>query len=551
MAASLFTPDMIKEYNIIPWAQLFNQHQFYELLVFLDDYYHNHQSLVSDIVYDQLLNNYQQKFGSYNKIGSTPRTNVKTALPYHLGSLRKIKEQSEINNWIAKYNGPYLIEDKIDGATLLYTLTIINGQKVHNLYTRGDGNNGLDVSHLLAYLNLPKLDMGNSSSQKNPADNLNLSKLDMDNSSSQNIPADNLNLQKLDMDNSSSQNILAVRGEIVMTNDSFHKLGKEYKNPRNMTSGLINAKDSLNPTLVSELKFYAYRIMNSTDKPSIQMDILKSLGFLIPNTVLTNNISQDFLTSHMISRKQSASYDIDGLVVYNDHFEPFPANENPRHVVAFKMETDIVETVVIEVQWNASKDMLLKPRVHYQTVHLSGADLSHASGYNARFIVDNEIGPGAVIRLTQIGDIIPTILSVITPSVNGPQWPNKDDGQYGWNENGVELVLTMPSKQVIVKRLNHFLTTIGVQHFGGGRLKILVDAGLQSIDQLIRLQPHMMTSLPGIGQITSEQLCNDMQVKLNGISLDKLLTASGFFPGIGQKRFEALLQAYPQLLSMY
>lgn len=500
LSSDLFRVDMIDEKTIIPWSDIFDQHQLGELLHFLDDYYHNAQSLVSDVIYDKILSMYTHKFGPYQHIGSSPRcpSGKMTELPFYLGSLRKLKENDEVVNWVSKYKGPYLVEDKIDGLTLLL---VHQTQSPSKLFTRGKGYRGIDVSHLSPYLKLPNV----------------------------------------------NENV-SIRGEVVMTRDSYNKVGGEYKNARNMVSGIVNSKDSFNPILASELKFYAYRIMDSLDKPSIQTNILQKWGFLTPNPILTSTITKDTLTVHLSQREDQALYEIDGLVVYNDEHENYPDGDDPRHVMAFKMDTEIVETMVTEVVWNASKDMLLKPIVHYKSVYLSGADLSKASGYNAQFIINNHIGPGAVIRLTRSGGVIPRILSVVSPAPNGGQLPEIIHGAYTWNENKVEFVLLEATSQVAVKRLSHFLTTIGVQHFGPARVQTLVEAGIDTIDALLRLKPQMITGLPGIGQIISEQLCSDIKIKTTGMSLSCLMTASGFFSGIGQKRFDVILQTYPALL---
>ncbi len=136
----------------------FDIDEFRKLLSDLSNNYHNKtiknekdEITLEDNDYDSLLEIYRQKFGEeYNKIGFIPGGNIfKETLPKYMGSLNKIKTEEELNRWIKKYSGPYVITDKIDGISALY-----NGKK---LWTRGDGKVGTNISHILKYLNLPRI----------------------------------------------------------------------------------------------------------------------------------------------------------------------------------------------------------------------------------------------------------------------------------------------------------------------------------------------------------------------------------------------------------
>ena len=67
------------------------------------------------------------------------------------------------------------------------------------------------------------------------------------------------------------------------------------------------------------------------------------------------------------------------------------------------------EAKVLDVLWSASKDGFLKPRVKIEEVNIGGAKINYATGFNAKFIQDNKIGLGAVIKIIRSGDVIPKI----------------------------------------------------------------------------------------------------------------------------------------------
>jgi NAD-dependent DNA ligase len=499
-----FEPEEIDPDTIVEQALTLNHASFFALLKLLDDYYNNDASLIDDDIYNELVDIYEAKFRTqYKEVGAEPTGN-KVPLPYFLGSLRKIKNEAEITRWSAGYPGPYIVEDKIDGLTLLYTARLENGTVRRHLYTRGGGYNGLDVSHLLTHINIPQI-----------------------------TPPPGQEL--------------AVRGEVVMTRADFTAHGAGFKNARNLASGIVNAKKQFNPELARYLTFYAFRIVNQTNTPEQDIIRLSQMGFRVPNPVSVPTITPQWLEDYYKQREAIAPYEMDGLVVYQNVAEAYPYGESPRHVIAFKTLTSTAVTTVTEVRWHPSKDMLLKPVVHYQTVHLSGADLHKASGLNARFIVNNNVGPGAQILLTRSGATIPRILQVVTPAPGGPALPNPADyGNYTWNANGVEFVMTDANALVQARRLSHFLKTLRVKNAGPSRTLALVRAGILDVQTLLAMTPQQLAPILGPG--VAQKLYTDMHAAVVNAPPARIMDASNIFRGIGTTRFEDIFSAYPNFL---
>ena len=445
-----------------------------ELRKLIDKYseaYHNGESLISDEAFSLLLDQY----GNYDKIGADPLYN-KIDLPYFLGSLDKIKTEEEINKWKNKYKKPYLIEDKIDGLTLLY--------KSGELYTRGNGTKGMDVSHLLPYLNLEKIDF-------------------------------------------------FCRGEIVITKKDFEKYKNEYSNARNLVSGLINSKKVFKKEILKLLKFYAYRIMDSNDTPLNQLKELKNKGFLIPSYIEEENLNLDDLTSYLIERKEKAEYEMDGIVIYQNKKNI----DYSKNVIAFKINSEIAITKVTDIVWEASKNLLLKPVVYFEPVKLSGAILTKASGYNAKFIINNKIGLNSIISITRTGDVIPKIVDIIKES-DEMILPKE---KYHWNDNKVEFILDNSNDEVEVNRINHFIKVMNIKGIGPKRAKLYVDNGIL-LEDLINADKEI--NIKGIGDEIS-----NIQFKVKA-PLAKWMAASNIFQNIGERRFELILSIYPNLLEL-
>ena len=141
-------------------------------------------------------------------IGHKVKLKNKVNLDYWMGSMNKIKHESkDLNIWISKYKPPYNISDKLDGISAL----LIYNNNTIKLYTRGTADEGLDISNLIKYLNLPSYSTINEYCKKN------------------NIQGDN--------------NLIAFRGELIIKSDTFNKKWLcKYKNARNTVGGLVNSK---------------------------------------------------------------------------------------------------------------------------------------------------------------------------------------------------------------------------------------------------------------------------------------------------------------------
>ena len=125
-----------------------------EIINFLQDcdiaFFNTNKTLLNDDMYDLVKNylkNLDPKNAYFKRVGADEDTKVK--LPYWMGSLDKIKDDEKaINNWKKKYNGSAIVSDKLDGISCLFYK---NNENI-NIYTRGNGVEGQDITHLRNYI---------------------------------------------------------------------------------------------------------------------------------------------------------------------------------------------------------------------------------------------------------------------------------------------------------------------------------------------------------------------------------------------------------------
>jgi DNA ligase (NAD+) len=490
------------ENNLIQQAYGTDQQSLKNFLGQLADTYYNAVQLVSDATYDKLFDIYEQRFGEYTQIGSAPR-GEKEALTIYRSGMRKVTKEDQLRNYMKNYPGEWLLLDKINGVNLQYTLIISpSGMRSEKLTTRGDGTEGKNVTHLLPYLNIPKLEF--------------------------------------DLD---------VIGELYTSTEAFNRLGHSfgYTSALGMTVGIVNRKDSFNPEEAKELRFAPFEIVKSTETPEVQIIQLTMIGFEPPYAIKANELTMKFLEKFYQERLAAAKYDMDGIVIrQNRYVVPSTVNEKPRHIVAFKMDGISIETTVTEVVWVASKNKLLKPAIHYLPVNWNDgeATLQSTNGDNARYIVNNGIGPGAKIMITRAKGIIPRITSVlqrVEPSLPDPNV----HGQYEWNANQVEFVLWNDNDQIRAAKVESFFIKLKIEHLGPARVKSLIQAGYPSILDIMLATPEQLAII--LGPNVGPTAYYDMHAKAQNVPLHILMAASGVFPNIGKTLFKLLIDTHPEL----
>ena len=131
------------------------------------------------------------------------------------------------------------------------------------------------------------------------------------------------------------------------------------------------------------------------------------------------NVDKSKLSKYLVDWRENYDYDIDGIIVADDKIYP-RTSKNPKHAFAFKtvLDDQVVESKVVNVIWNPSKDGYLKPKVRIQPVELGGAVIQYATLHNAEFVIKNKIGLGAVVQIIRSGDVIPKVEKVIKPAKN-------------------------------------------------------------------------------------------------------------------------------------
>ena len=313
-------------------------------------------------------------------------------------------------------------------------------------------------------------------------------------------------------------------------------------------AGLVNQK-KVDGDKFADLDFVAYEVIQPTLTPLQQMSYLEeTLGVNTVRNLTEKTVTNELLSELLVAWRDDYKYEIDGVICINDEIY-LRTTGNPEHAFAFKMvlSDQIAEAKVLDVIWTPSKDGYLKPRVQIDPVVLGGAKIEYATGFNGKFIEDNNIGVGALIKLVRSGDVIPHIVSVIQPA-SQPLMPSVP---YVWNETHVDIMLEDKAADSTVKEktITGFFKILGVEGLGPGNVKRLIAAGFDTVPKIIDMSNDDFLMVEGFKEKLANKIHDGIAKKIAAASLPELMQATNIFGrGFGRRRFEAILQQAPDIL---
>lgn len=470
-------------------------------------FFNSGQPKLTDDIYDIIKDYIRKKYPKdayLKRVGAD--VDNKVVLPYYMGSQNKIKDsESEITKYKKKYPGPYLISDKLDGVSGMF---VYEGDNV-KLYTRGNGREGQDISHLHKYISgFPKI---------------------------------------------KKQDKLAVRGEFIISKDNWDKLKKvddTLSNPRNTVSGAINSK-ILNKQLLKMIDFVAYTLVF----PNLPNGLpeLDKMKFNVVNNTVVDDISLAFLSKNLeVSRKNK--YVIDGIVISDiSKVYEIALGKNPEHSFAFKSihTLEQIEVIVKEVEWNISKDKYMKPIVKFDEILLDDVKIKQATGFNAGYIEKNNIGPGSRIVIIRSGNVIPHIQSVLTTSANGkPSMPGELDKDYKWNDTHVDIIKIGEDRNADfdIKNIVYFMKTAEVDNMGPGNITKIYNAGFHNINSILKIQKEDLLKIEGFKGKSADNILKALE-KVKELDCLVLMDASNMLGrGFSYKKIKMITDVYPSIL---
>ena len=371
-------------------------------------YYDNSASMITDAEYDQLydkLENMEKAQGWRDHDSPTKHVGGsagKITHPYKLYSLRKIYEgEEELEPWMN------VKLPKIDGTNL--TLIYHRGKLKMGL-TRGNGEQGTDVTHLIGML--------------------------------KGAPT------KIDLD----YDEVVVNGECVTDND--------VENFRNYVSGALGL-DSPAEFAQRNIRFIAHDWLGVSMDYEPRMRILKNAGFF---TVLEDQ-AWDYPKDGIVYRCNS--YAKSQQLGYTSKYPRFAVAQKQRM-------TETAITTLQDVLWVVGRTGTVNPTGVVDPVVLDDATISRVTLHNIGIIEEHNLGLGDTIQIERAGGVIPKFIGVVQHSehrIKVNKYHAEQTIGMQTKRDGPRLMVADKNNINTSKVLEHFIKTLDIKGLGPASVK--------------------------------------------------------------------------------
>jgi len=498
--------------NPIPILETMTTEKIVSLLKDLSYEYYKGNQILSDDIFDTIKNYLATRDPSnpfLKEVGASV-PGKKVSLPFWMGSLDKIREDERaLEKWKINHAGTVTISDKLDGNSAL----LVYSKKSIKMYSRGDGYEGQDISHLVPLI--------------------------------QGVPK------------SVENNDMAIRGELIISKRSWAPLFEKKKgaNARNAVAGVMHSKHP-DEELAKAVEFVSYELLHPRMPTEESLKVLQSNKFHVVHSEKKNSseLTMDNLSKILISRREVSPYEVDGIVIFHNANHNQVSGKNPSYAFAFKsiLTHEEAEVIVKEVTWNISKDGYLKPLIHFDPVVLAGATIQKATGFNAQYIEENTIGPGSRIIIIRSGDVIPHVVRILSKSAsNKASFPDVISIPWKWNDTHVDIVLVDKSsaKEVLIKQMEHFASSLGIKGVGKGVVERFYENGVSSIKKLINVNVDNIVKMEGFQKKSAEKIVKEIQETIQKSNcLDFMVASNIFGRSIAEKKLKLVLDKFPTIL---
>jgi len=477
-----------------------------------DSNYRAGTPLCTDQVYDQLIEDLRENFPNSELLKKGVLTQTKQSrkekLPLPMYSLNKCKSLEEIKQWMKSKGLSDMIyltlTPKFDGISLSVN------EYLKYAWTRGDGEFGQNST----------------------------------------LHFENLNgVGELCSD-------LYSFGEAIMSKKNFEKYRDKYANPRNLVAGLFNRDE---PTeALQDVDYIRYGV-SFEDNKSEQLIYLNK--YFNEVKVLFRTIKIIDLTTPLLEelyQKWSEEYQIDGIVIDVEDMDLRKSlgreeNMNPAYAIAYKNPEWSGSAIVkvIGITWQVSKQGKLKPVIQIEPTEVAGVVISNVTGYNAKYVFDNNIAEGSIIKIVRSGEVIPKhieTISWITDQIERLADELVECPCCGelttWDETFTEILCTNPDcKDIRIAKLVHFFSTLEIEDFGEPSIRKLYDeAHFETIESILRANEYTLTGVSGWGQKSTEKLLNQfITLDKTGVPFAKFIHALDVMEGkVGEKTIQLI-----------
>jgi NAD-dependent DNA ligase len=173
------------------------------------------------------------------------------------------------------------------------------------------------------------------------------------------------------------------------------------------------------------------------------------------------------------------------------------------------------------------------PVAEVEPVILDGAEVTHVTINNAKWVYELGIGKGAIIKICRSGMVIPYLVDVVKKSDEQFLFPSTCPccgTTLIWNDKNTHLMCTNENcPDRIIKQITSFFDILDVKGARETTFRQLYNSGYNTIPKILAMSVDDFKSLDRMGDSKSSNVYDAIHSKIDGITLSKLQHASGFF----------------------
>lgn len=365
---------------------------------------------------------------------------------------------------------------------------------------------------------------------------------------------------------------IEVRGEIFLPKKSFDKINKEreeegldlFQNCRNACSGTIK---SLDPKVVSKRKLdnFMYQVIGHDDKTQREtLEFLKEQGLKVNKEGKECKTIEEVLDyiSYWQEHKEELPYPIDGIVVKVNEQEYYDqigyTVKSPKWCIAYKYPAEVGKTILRKIVFQVGRTGTITPVAEFDTVYISGTDVSRATLHNEDYIKLRDIRIGDTIMVRKSGEIIPEVFDVDFSKRKEDSIPFKMIdvcpvcGEKIIRKDG-EADYFCVNEECSARKVNsliHFASkgAMNIESLGDSLIQRMFDLKMiKEIPDIYHLEDYRqeLVSLDKLGEKSVENILSSIEIS-KGMNLDKLIFGLGI-KNVGAKVATVLCEKFPSI----
>ena len=487
-------------------------------------YYVQDSSVVPDEIYDKLyadLKNLEEQY-SYvlpesptRRVGSPSLEKFEkvkhTELMLSLDNAFTYEEVLEFDQRVKRFlkshdEVTYTVEPKYDGLAIEFTYK--NGV-LHKASTRGDGNEGEDVTHNIRTVKTVPLKIDGAPEE------------------------------------------IDIRGEVYMNTKDFEALNKKrekkgepaFSNPRNAAAGAIRQLDS-KITAKRKLELVCYGLGYIKGKKfNSQLEFIEWLKvsrfktpFMFTQVKGIENIKNTI--NEIEKQRNSFPFEVDGAVIKVNDFSLQKTlgvkTKGPRWAIAYKYAAHYGTSKIIDIERSVGRLGTITPVASLEPVQIGGVTVSSSTLHNWDEIDRLGIGIGDTVVVERAGDVIPHVISVKKHSGAGKFPPPTECPECASSIEKVEGAVAYRCIGIncaaqVQERIKHYASrsAMEIEGLGEKNIKLLYAHGrVKHFIDIYALKKEDLMNLPRFAEKSAQNL-------IDAIEKSKATTLARFIYSLG------------------